>query len=262
MERVSLYAKPFAALKDRRLPGGFEVLLTVRHIDTSLEGLSDYLSAQQAGLSVASIDRWVFDQTLGILVDHVDSLERRRLSICIGVSRHSLLDSRFPAYVHSSLRRARFPAELLTIRVAEQDALQDLKGTARALRRIRDGGCGVALEGVGSPEHTYRCIRDLPLTRVQFDGERVRRVLTCEQAESDIRSVLQVIRGFPMQSGADYVETAAIAKKLRAMGVDYAHGSVYGNPQPLRAALDALGSTPPSVTASAHGPTHLLWGTA
>jgi EAL domain-containing protein (putative c-di-GMP-specific phosphodiesterase class I) len=43
-----------------------------------------------------------------------------------------------------------------------------------------------------------------------------------------------------MDTVAEYVETEAIAKEVRRLGVDYAQGYAFGKPEPLDSLLESL----------------------
>ena len=43
-----------------------------------------------------------------------------------------------------------------------------------------------------------------------------------------------------MDTVAEYVETEAVAERLRLMGIDYGQGYAFGKPEPMAAALQTL----------------------
>ena len=49
-----------------------------------------------------------------------------------------------------------------------------------------------------------------------------------------------MMQGLGIETVAEYVETADIAKEVRRLGVDYAQGYAYGRPEPLSEVLESL----------------------
>jgi len=241
MERFTLYARGFVPLKNRRLSGGYEILLTIRNIDTSLQALSELLSAHHQGDSPDAIDRWVLAQTLTLLSVHADALCAHGLTLALTLSAHCLHDERFAEHFCAQLARARVPCELLTVQFSERSALTDLASAARVLRKLTSSGCSATLHGFGRDERAYQCLRDLPIAGVKLDGDLCRHVASSATAANTVHSLMQLLRGLPVRSIAEGVDTPAAAKKLRALGVDYAQGAMFGAPQPLDRLLDSLG---------------------
>jgi EAL domain-containing protein (putative c-di-GMP-specific phosphodiesterase class I) len=240
MEQLALFARPCVALLGRHPLCGYEILLTLRHLDTSLDALADYLSALSLDGAAAWVDRWVLTSVLGAAANHRAGIVRSAVSLSVPLSVSSLCNRLFRDHLCGELRNCGLPAGTLTIRIPEHQALEHMSALAPALGHLRDAGCGIAIDGMGSRDSSYRCVQRLPLTWVQFDGELVRAAVNERQAEADLRFLLQVVRGMPVNTCADFVDNAALARKVRSLGVDFAHGSVFGRPRPLWQALDGL----------------------
>ncbi len=108
------------------------------------------------------------------------------------------------------------------------------------MNSLRSLGCGVALDDFGTGTNSLRYLRDLPLTRVKIDGSFVRDILTNPRSEQTIRAIMQLIKAFPVDTVAEYVETQEIAQKLRAIGVDYGQGYAFGKPADFAETLRQL----------------------
>jgi EAL domain-containing protein (putative c-di-GMP-specific phosphodiesterase class I) len=51
---------------------------------------------------------------------------------------------------------------------------------------------------------------------------------------------VRLIQPFHVDTVAEYVETEAVAQRLRLMGIDYGQGYVFGKPEPTVGALQTL----------------------
>jgi hypothetical protein len=60
--RLMLFAQPIVALRNRDLPGGYELLLRLRELDGSLAAPGPLIDAARRYQLLPSIDRWVGSQ--------------------------------------------------------------------------------------------------------------------------------------------------------------------------------------------------------
>jgi len=61
-------------------------------------------------------------------------------------------------------------------------------------------------------------------------------LLTATSARA-VQAIVQLAKGEGIDTVAEFVETPAIARKLRALGVDYGQGNAFGKPEPLDSVL-------------------------
>jgi EAL domain-containing protein (putative c-di-GMP-specific phosphodiesterase class I) len=69
----------------------------------------------------------------------------------------------------------------------------------------------------------------------------VRDILTNAKSKSTVRGIVELAKAYEVTTVAEFVETDEVARCLKQMGVDYAQGYAYGQPQPLDELLASLG---------------------
>ena len=84
-------------------------------------------------------------------------------------------------------------------------------------------------------------MKGLQIARVKIDGSFVRDVVSNRRSQATVRGIVELAKGFSVDTVAEYVENQAIADKVRELGVDYAQGYAFGTPEPLDKILAALG---------------------
>lgn len=239
-DRFELFGQPIVPLSDPEMPSGYEVLLRLRNEEGTLVGPDQFLPAAQRYQMMPAIDRWVLDHTLGLLESNVGLLMRRRISISINVTGDSLGDAKFVDYLLSKVTASRFPARLLTVEITEQSAVRNLPAAASLMKRLRETGCGVALDDFGTGTNSLVYLRDLPVTRVKIDGSFVRDILNNKRAADTLKSIVELVRPFDVDTVAEYVEDQSVARRVQAMGVDYGQGYAFGKPESLAGAIRSL----------------------
>jgi len=239
-DRFLLFAQPIVPLRNPELPGGYEVLIRLLNPDNTPCSPGEFLPAAQRYQLMPAIDRWVLDHTLSLLDSYSGVISRRRLSFSVNVTAHSLADDKFVEYLLSRLQTSRLPPGLLTVEITEQSAVRNLPFAIRLMNRLRKVGCGVALDDFGTGTNSLVYLRDLPVTRVKIDGSFVRDIVGSDRAASTLKGIIELLRPFNVETVAECTENAAIAQKLRQLGVDYAQGYAFGRPEPLPGVLEGL----------------------
>jgi EAL domain-containing protein (putative c-di-GMP-specific phosphodiesterase class I) len=83
-------------------------------------------------------------------------------------------------------------------------------------------------------------LRHLPIGLLKIDGQLAQSVRTDPKAEAAVRSLAEFARGAGIATAAKCVETIAIAKHLRKLGVELGQGYAFGLPEPFARVLANL----------------------
>jgi EAL domain-containing protein (putative c-di-GMP-specific phosphodiesterase class I) len=65
--------------------------------------------------------------------------------------------------------------------------------------------------------------------------------VTDKRSQTTVRAIVELAKGYGIDTVAEYVENQAIAAVVRDLGVDYAQGYAFGKPEPLDQILAELG---------------------
>jgi diguanylate cyclase (GGDEF)-like protein len=241
-KQVVLYAQKIVSLRESGVAPGFELLIRVRDPATGEDRPpKEFMAAAQRYQLLPAVDRYVVDSALEALTPHRALLARQRVSMSINVSGQSVGDPKFVDYFIQRLRESKVPPSIIIVEVTEQAAVTNLDKASEMMRRLRDAGCGIALDDFGTGANSLAYLRSLPATRLKIDGSFIRDLMTNSRSEAAVRSVAQMAKNFRLETVAEFVESGPLAEKLRRLGIDHAQGYLFGKPEPLAAALEALG---------------------
>ncbi len=238
-KQAVLFAQKIVSLSDRA-PAGFELLLRMRDNEGGFVSPADFIAAAQRYQLLQSLDRYVVDQAFAALAPHRALLARLPCTMSINVSGQSITEEEFIDHFIAQLRGSKIPPGLIIVEVTEQAAVTNLALAEKMMRRLRDVGCGIALDDFGTGANSLAYLRSLPVSRIKIDGSFVRDLLSNPRSEAAVRGILQLSRGFKLDTVGEYVENEALALKLRSLGVDKGQGHLFGKPEPLEDALRAL----------------------
>jgi diguanylate cyclase (GGDEF)-like protein len=239
-EHLVLFAQPIVALKEERLVRGFEVLLRMRNEDGSLSPPGKFMSAAQRYQLLPQIDRYVLRRTLEIAAPYRGVLREMQASLSINISGQSIGDDAFVEYMLKSVRESGIPPGLITCEITEQQAVSSLAKAAQTMARLRQAGCGVALDDFGVGANTFAYLKGLPATRIKIDGSFVRDMLTNKRSAAMVQSLVALARQFGLETVGEYVENEELAKALQAIGVEYGQGYHFGRPEDMGTVLKNL----------------------
>ena len=239
-DRMLLYAQRIEPLQDSELPGGYELLLRLRDVDGSLVSPGPLIVAAQRYQLLPTIDRWVTQRALQMLAPYRGMLNTRGLTMSINVSGQSIGDETFIQQFAEHLAAARLPRDCITVELTEQAAITNLARAKLMVTRLGSLGCQFALDDFGTGANSLAYLKALQVNRVKIDGSFVRDILTDRNSKATIRAIVGLAKGMGIETVAEFVESEAIAREVRRLGVSYAQGYAYGKPEPLSELLESL----------------------
>ncbi len=239
-DRLLLYAQRIAPLRNAQLPGGYEILLRLLDPQGGIVLPSSLLQAAQRYQLLPTIDRWVMRRALQVLSPYRSMLKSRGLTLSINLSGQSIGDEEFFRQLSEALQAAGLPPGSVTFEITEQAAVDNLARAGELIGRLTAWKCCFALDDFGTGSNSLTYLKALPITRVKIDGSFVRDILTNVRSQATVRGIVELARGMSLDTVAEYVESEAIAGRMRELGVDYGQGYAFGKPQPLEAVLEEL----------------------
>jgi diguanylate cyclase (GGDEF)-like protein len=238
-----LYAQRIVPLQQNtKLAGGYEVLMRLRERDGTLISAGPLIAAAQRYQLLPSVDRWVVSHTLPMLASYRSLLKSSGISISINVSGQSIGDEAFTTLLLEQLKNSQLPAGAVMVEITEQAAVTSLARASDMVTRMASMGCRIALDDFGTGANSLAYLKGLQVSRVKIDGSFVRDVVSNRRSQATVRGIVELARGFAIDTVAEFVENQEIAETVRQLGVDYAQGYAFGKPEPLDGLLRKLGS--------------------
>lgn len=232
--RFDLYAQRISPLRDARRPARFEVL--VRMVDADrLRAPASFFEAAEASALMPELDRWVIRQLLSTLRAHAPLVRSGGWEFCINIAAQSLITDRFSEFIVAEVCKSAIPAGLLVFEISECDALEHQHALEFLGARLRDVGCRIALDNCRAGLTTFGPLHKWPVSCVKIDGSLIGKLQSHARSESVVRAVTQLASSMGIETVAERVESADLCEKLLEIGIDYAQGFHFGQPQPLAA---------------------------
>lgn len=239
-DRLLLYAQRIVPLQNSSLPSSYEILLRMQAPDGKIVLPGAMINAAARYQLLPSVDRWVAERALQTLIPYRSVLKSRGISVSINVSGQSIGDEAFIRRFTEHLKSAELPRGSITVEITEQAAVTNLARANTMIRELNAMGCRLALDDFGTGANSLTNLKSLNIARVKIDGSFVRDIVTDQRSQVTVRAIVELAKGFGIDTVAEFVENETIAETVRRLGVDYAQGYAFGRPEPLREALEKL----------------------
>ena len=227
------YQRIVPTREDATSEGEFcEILLRMRGADGKLIPPGAFLpAAERYGLAPV-IDRWVVDNTLAWLRQHPDHLNKLR-HCAINISGQSMSDDRFLEFLMTKLSGCGVSTNKLCFEITETAAVANLVQATNFISALAGLGCSFALDDFGTGMSSFVYLKNLPVQYLKIDGAFVRDITADAIDLAMVKSINEVAHVMGKQTIAEFVETDAILKRLKSIGVDFAQGYAVARPEPL-----------------------------
>lgn len=208
----------------------YEVLLRLHGGDGEYLPAHFIPAAERYGL-MAPIDRWVIGHAVEVI--RGERRHGKALTLFVNLSRGSVADPEFPAWLRTALSAADIPAGALVLEISCRDIVPLLADMDATLSAIRAVGCRIALDHVGTA-----CLEAGILQRVVMDFIKLDRSLTAGIAHSEasleaIGAVVGATETAGAKAIAGFVQDAESVSRLWRCGITHVQG--YFLQQPSRA---------------------------
>ncbi|MBV8815961.1 MAG: EAL domain-containing protein [Verrucomicrobia bacterium] len=207
------------------LPVAYEALIRLPK-NGKLLSPSVFVPAAEHYNLMPEIDRQVITKALKQLVNN------NKLRLAINLSGQSFGDSSLSDFVQSSFRTAGVEPARVTFEITETAVISNLVAASKMMRRLRERGFRFALDDFGAGFSSFAYLKNLAADYLKIDGNFVRDAETGRSDWIFVEIINEVAHRLKMKSVAEFVEQEATLAKLRAMGVDFAQGYLFGAPVP------------------------------
>jgi diguanylate cyclase (GGDEF)-like protein len=157
----------------------------------------------------------------------------RPMRVAVNVSAVQLRQREF---VHGLLVLAERLAPLagfgLDIEITETTLLQDLEGTSRKLRELRQAGIRIALDDFGTGYSSLALLSKLPVDVLKIDRSFVAGLPDDQASVTLVASIVELASAFDLITVAEGVETAEQLAALRALRCRQSQGFFHSVPVP------------------------------
>jgi EAL domain-containing protein (putative c-di-GMP-specific phosphodiesterase class I) len=204
-----------------------EFLLRVRNGDGAVERPGLRLLETERNGGMHRVDRWVVSQAFALLTRWPEALARLEF-VTINLSGPSLGQPDFLAHVLRQFLETGLPPSKVCFEITETAAIPDVRQACMLIEALQRRGCRFAIDDFGAGLASFHLLRALPVDLLKLDGRLFREPLR----QMGLLCQLQHLgERLGKRTVAEHVETPTVRAALRQIGVDYAQGHLFGEPE-------------------------------
>ena len=114
----------------------------------------------------------------------------------------------------------------------------NLKNTINLFAALGKLGCTFALDDFGSGMSSFMYLKNFDVDYLKIDGSFVKEMDINKIDHAMVRSIHSVAEAMNIKTVAEFVESDAILKELKSIGVHYGQGLFLGAPIPIKKLLE------------------------
>ena len=150
--------------------------------------------------------------------------------VAVNLSGRSIGSPAFVEALHSLLGRHSSLRANLLFEITESARIQDLDAVSNVVRGLRHAGHKVCLDDFGAGASAFHYLRALDVDVVKIDGVYVRDALKTGKGHSFLKAMAGLCNDLGIATVAEMVENANSLAFLRACGIAYGQGYLFGRP--------------------------------
>ncbi len=230
-DRLVLYCQhivPLSQAGDR--PPFCEVLVRMLDDEGKVIPPMSFIPAAERFNLMPELDKWVIKKVLEI---YENTPHTETSLISINLSGQSISNKFFVDFVCNIISHSRIQADMLCFEITETAAIANMTTAMKFIERLRDMGCKFALDDFGSGLSSFSYLKKMPVDFLKIDGSFVRDICHDPIDLAFVESIHRIGEMMNIETIAEYVESEEIRQKVGEIGITYAQGFYFNQPEPI-----------------------------
>jgi predicted signal transduction protein with EAL and GGDEF domain len=221
-----LHYQPLVDVRTRR-PAGFEALVRWRSPTRGLVMPDQFIPlAEETGL-IVPLGAWILQQACADAAKWPSHLK-----IAVNLSPVQLAQPDLLQIVSCALAESALAPERLELEITETALFRGDVDYVTLVRRLKKLGVSIALDDFGTGYSSLSYLTMFPFDKIKIDRSFILNMTTRADCAAIVAAVLALGRSLETETVAEGVETEQQFQILRAAGVTYAQGYLFGRARP------------------------------
>lgn len=228
--QLSLYLQPQVDISRRIL--GVEGLLRWEDPILGFVPPSDFIQVAEASGLIIPLGEWVIEQACEILSRWQKDPVLKDVKLSINISPRQFHHAEFVSVIEKQIRTYGIDASKLELEVTESLLIEDIDITVSRMNMLGKHGIQFAMDDFGTGYASLGYLKQLPLALLKIDQSFVKDLLTDNNDEAIVSTILALGSSLELGVIAEGVESKQQVSKLETMGCHFFQGYLYGRPAP------------------------------
>jgi diguanylate cyclase (GGDEF)-like protein len=228
-EEFELHYQPLVDVNTRR-PAGFEALVRWRHPERGLLLPGEFIPlAEETGL-IMPLGEWILQRAC------TDAATwPAHLKLAVNISPVQLAQPDLLQVVLCALVESALAPERLELEITETALFDARVDYVKLIRQLKGTGVSIALDDFGTGYSSLSYLTMFPFDKIKIDRSFTLNLTKRSDCAAIVSAVLALGHGLDIETVAEGVETEQQFSILRAAGVTFVQGNLFGSPLPVAA---------------------------
>lgn len=219
----------------------FEALVRWNHPDRGMVHPTDFLPVAAESLLIVELGETVLTQACQQAVEW-SARSGRAISVAVNIAERQLLDLALVDTVTRVLATTGLPPAQLELEITEELIMERIDRSLIVLRQLDLLGVCLAIDDFGTSQASLSQLKKLAMvSTLKIDRLFVEGIASDEVDRKIVAAIVALANSVGMSVVAEGVETAAQARILGELGVDYLQGFLFARPGPPTNMNELLG---------------------
>jgi diguanylate cyclase (GGDEF)-like protein len=207
---------------------GFEALVRWRHPTRGLIPPDQFIAlAEETGL-IVPLGEFVLRRACADAAGWPPDL-----MVAVNLSPIQFKEADLFDVICAALRDSGLSPQRLEIEITESVLLERGAENHAFMERLKNIGIELALDDFGTGYSSMSYLTAFPFDKIKIDKSFIRNLTHQPRSSAIIASIVTLARGLDMSVTAEGVETSDEFERLKALGINFAQGYLFGRPLPI-----------------------------
>ena len=212
---------------------GAEALIRWLHPEQGMISPAQFIPlAEEMGL-ILPIGHWVLEQACTQLAIWQQNQLTKKLTIAVNVSPKQFLQAEFVDSIKRLIKDCAIDASCLKLELTESMLVDNIEETINTMNALKAEGIFFSLDDFGTGYSSLQYLKRLPLVQLKIDQSFVRDLITDNNDEAIVRTIISLGDSLGLTVIAEGVETEAQRALLVNYGCKHYQGYYFSKPVPI-----------------------------
>jgi len=188
-------------------PLGAEALIRWNHPERGLVSPAQFIQLAEETGQILPIGKWVLETACAQLKAWQQYDLTRHLTLSVNVSAKQFHEAVFVDQVHNAVQQYGVNPELLKLEPTESVLLENIDDTIATMNRLKAIGVRFALDDFGTGFSSLQYLKRLPLNQLKIDQSFVRDLVSGNNDQAIVRTIIAMAQSLNLEVIAEGVET-------------------------------------------------------
>jgi len=182
-------------------------------------------------LEVAKKGRYYARITKIVLANSFEVLRKTDKEISINLSVFDIENEDIREYVYALLDEHISMAKRVVFELLESEDMKDFSSVLTFIKTVKAKGVQIAIDDFGTGYSNFERLLEYKPDILKIDGSLIKHILTNPTNRNIVETIVMFAQKQNMKTVAEFVEDETIFHVVKAMGIDYSQGYVFGKPE-------------------------------